>query len=327
MSNKLTHNALIVGLGNIGSRYDLNADESNIIRTHARALTKHVAFKLVAGVDLDMTYCTEFENTYQIQTYNKLETALAHHNPDLVVVSTPTDSHLKVIETVVKLTKPKAILCEKPLAYSVGEAERIVLLCKQNNIKLFVNFIRRADPAVLKIKHYFETDVIVKPVKGFAWYTKGFLHNGSHLFDLLSLWLGNMVSSQVITIKKINSGLDFVGDVNVEFSRGSILFAAMPENSFSMHAIELFSASGRLRYDYNGHVVTWYPAVKKTSQKTNIELDRIGKTIESNLRQYQWNVLDHINFALQGCAHNLCTGETALANQKKMHSIFFQANG
>ena len=70
----------------------------------------------------------------------------------LVIVAVPTDSHLKVIDNILKNLNQKLSYVKKPLSYNSSDAKAIVNLCKKYNVELFVNYIRRSDPSVKKIK-------------------------------------------------------------------------------------------------------------------------------------------------------------------------------
>ena len=39
--------------------------------------------------------------------------------------------------------QPKAILCEKPMATNLGEAEAMMIACQRNQVKLAIGFQRR----------------------------------------------------------------------------------------------------------------------------------------------------------------------------------------
>ena len=93
--------------------------------------------------------------------------------------------HSLTLKEVLAHSTPKLILCEKPLAYDLDEAGEMVEACESAGVKLFVNYMRRADPGAIEIKARIESGQIATPIKGVAWYSKGFLHNGSHFFNLL----------------------------------------------------------------------------------------------------------------------------------------------
>mgnify|MGYP004002085349 FL=1 len=132
-------NVLIVGLGRIGMGYDLNLDSKKYVYSHASAFDQHEGFNLIGGVDTDSELCKVFEGKYGGKFYSDTIEALRENEPDIVVIATSTESHKLVLQDVIKYSQPKVILCEKPLSYSLKEANEIHELCKDNSIKLFDN--------------------------------------------------------------------------------------------------------------------------------------------------------------------------------------------
>ena len=55
---------------------------------------------------------------------------------DLIIISTPTETHLKVIEESLKIFKPRAILCEKPLSYNYEDSKKIVKVCNEFKVEI-----------------------------------------------------------------------------------------------------------------------------------------------------------------------------------------------
>ena len=165
---------LIVGLGQIGMGYDLNIDPSKAVYSHARAFSLHPAFELCGGVDPSATQRSVFESHYGQPSYRDIERALKAEMPSVVVIALPTMLHGAAISTVLLHSTPKVILCEKPLAYDLGDARNMVAVCERAGVSLFVNYMRRSDPGAAEVKERIESGAIVLPIKGVAWYSKGF---------------------------------------------------------------------------------------------------------------------------------------------------------
>ena len=81
---------------------------------------------------------------------------------------------------------------------SLVVARKMIEMCNKNNVKLFVNYIRRSEPSVIQIKKMIEDRIIEAPVRAVAWYSKGLLNNGSHMLNLLEYWLGDVTGFAVI---------------------------------------------------------------------------------------------------------------------------------
>lgn len=311
---------LIVGLGQIGLTYDLELDPSAIY-SHARAFSEHPAFELVGGVDSSEQHREMLVQRYACPAYADLSSALAQQHVDVLIIATPTLLHGAILNQAVSLRQPKLILCEKPLSHELSEARAMVKTCQERGIALYANYMRRSDAAVIEIRQRLTSGLIATPVKGVCWYSKGFLHNGSHFFNLLEYWLGPMQSAQLIDRGRLWEGTDPEPDVQVTFRDGKVFFVAAQEESFSHYTIELLSANGRLRYEQGGQRVEWQ-AVEAGALKGYRVLSGNIETLPTGMSRYQWHVADQIALALAGHeAHHLCSGAQALASLESMHNI------
>ena len=85
-----------------------------------------------------------------IFTYESLEALLADPRVDAVVVATPNDSHLDLV--CAALNAGKHVVCEKPVALSVADFDKMVETAKQCGRHLTVHQNRRWDVDFLAIK-------------------------------------------------------------------------------------------------------------------------------------------------------------------------------
>lgn len=312
---------LVVGLGQIGMAYDLSLDPARYISTHVRALSVHPAFELSGAVDSSEKQRHMFEQHYKKPGFSSLSESLQKIKPEVVVIATPTSTHLAVLDQVLGECSPQAILCEKPLAYEPEEATKMVALCDKAGTKLFVNYMRRADSGSLEVKKRIESCKISSPIKGVAWYSKGFLHNGSHLFNLLEFWLGAFKKGKVLDAGRLLDDQDSEPDVKVEFERGKMVFLAAWEEAFSHCAIELLSPSGRLRYENGGGVIAWQPTHSDPHISGYKILQEEPEMIANGMDRYQYHVADQLANALDDRPFALCAGKQALATLEAMHKI------
>ena len=180
----MTYKCIIIGLGQIGMGYDLEHEKDKVY-THAKAFSESPDFDLIGGVDLSKTKRDLFSQKYKVNTYLDIESAIKVKRADLIIIASPTEKHYSILKQILNCSLPKAVLCEKPLAFDIHDAEEMVNLCKKYGVKLFVNYMRRSDPGVIEIKKRIKSRKILTPIKGVVWYSKGFIHNGSHFFNLL----------------------------------------------------------------------------------------------------------------------------------------------
>jgi predicted dehydrogenase len=312
---------LIVGLGQIGMGYDLHLDPQTYVYSHARAFSQHPRFRLAAGVDPNPGNRRQFEQTYQTPAYVDLETALHACQPDVAVLALPTPLHRETLHHLLALSAPKAILCEKPLAYGLDESRQMTSACEARDTQLFVNYMRRSDPGALEIKRRLETGEIAGPIKGVVWYSKGLLHNGSHFFNLAEYWLGPVRSTRMIDCGRDWDGHDPEPDIQVKFERGTLTFLAAREEAFSHYTMEIVAANGRLRYEHGGRLIGWQPAMPSPTFKGYAGLSADSERIDSGMNRYQWHVAEQLTAALEQRPFHLCTGAQALTTLETLHAI------
>ncbi len=192
---------------------------------HMNAYRHNPDTVLVAICDTDTERCDDLAMAYGIQGYTRLDRLLQQEAIDIVSVATPDPYHTESILTA--LRHGQHVLAEKPLATSVRECELIVEMAQQRDLLVGVDFHKRWDPAVMRIKaelenpetgcilrgHISMDDVITVPTQWLNWAGASspvwFL--GSHCFDLVRHLSGQEVVSVYAVGQKrlmVECGLD-----------------------------------------------------------------------------------------------------------------------
>ena len=81
---------------------------------------------------------------------------------DAVYVATPVYLHCEITESAAE--NGKHVLCEKPMAISVAECDRMIEACRSNRVKLGVAYYRRFYPVLKRIKNLLASAEIGRPV-------------------------------------------------------------------------------------------------------------------------------------------------------------------
>lgn len=301
--------------------YDYCSANEDQVLTHARALHLHPGFNLKGAVDYSSVPRSKFERKYEKPTFTHVEEALKELEPDIVIISTPSQTHGCVLNEVVSVWRPALILCEKPIALNLNEAIDMVETCKNNNVGLFVNYMRRADEACIQIKSWIERGKIIAPVKANVWYSKGIFNNGSHFLNILEFWLGEILDTKLLKAGRKWEDIDPEPDFTVNFKHGQAVFRSVWEESYSHYSIELLSPSGRLRYEYGGEHVSWQSSEEATSLSGSRNLRRDAEYIANSMNKYQLKIYDHVDSQLKSEANNLCTGAEALKTLEVITNI------
>ena len=242
--------SIIIGLGNIGLLYDKDSfNKPDNYLTHSKSLFYSKNFSLEGGVDFEKKNRDIFTQLTGKKSYNSID-SLKNQNKDidLFVISTPTNTHLKIIMEIINYFKPKVILCEKPLSYNLIDSEKIIDICKKNQIELFVNFQRRVEESISIIKKLIDKSSYCK---GSIWYSNGFINNGIHFIDLMTFFLGKAKKIEIISKNHITE-IDFEADLKISYKKGEIYFLSWPDNLYSNYKIEILTNSERIVVDDNG---------------------------------------------------------------------------
>jgi myo-inositol 2-dehydrogenase / D-chiro-inositol 1-dehydrogenase len=126
-------------------------------RVHAKAI--HAAGgRLVTVYDVVESAAKSLASDTSASAARSAQEALHHPDVDAVLVATSSDTHVDFIIQAVKAGK--AVLCEKPLAPSLSEAQRCVDLLGAEANKVFLAFNRRFDPGHAALKKAIEAGEI-----------------------------------------------------------------------------------------------------------------------------------------------------------------------
>ena len=313
------YSCLIIGLGQIGMLYDIKLPKKDYTLTHANAFSKHSRFNLLGGVDSNLTNRETFSKAYKKPSFSKIKDALYLTDPDVVVISVPTNLHYSVFCEVIKNHKPLAILCEKPISENLEKANLMCKKCKKLDIQLFVNFIRRTLPLSIEIKKRIETNKIKKPIRVNVWYSKGLLHNASHAFDLMTFWFGNC--KKVKSVKYIREIKNYGDEVIALANFGStdVMFIPAWEEFYSHNSLEIISKNGRLYWNQN--ICIWEQL--RTNLNENLDYPDAFKVekIKPDLNNYQFYLLQQLCFALDKKKSHISTGKEVLSSFKMIEKI------
>ena len=148
-----TVNVGVIGVGAMGEN-------------HVRVYHKMEEANLIAVSDVSERALKKIEKKYGAKGYTEYVDLL--QNPDIEVVSVcvPTTFHHAVVMEAIK--HKKHILVEKPIAFTLNEAEEMISAAKEAGVILSTGHVERFNPAVQKAKELIDDGVIGDIVSAFA---------------------------------------------------------------------------------------------------------------------------------------------------------------
>ena len=127
-------------------------------KIHLRLLQQSLKYDLVGFYDDNPENAVKIEKEFgykRFDTIAKLLTAV-----DVVDIVTPTLSHYKCAKVAIK--SGKHVFLEKPISNTVAEAEEIIALSKEYNVKGQVGHVERFNPAFISVKNSIENPMFIE---------------------------------------------------------------------------------------------------------------------------------------------------------------------
>ena len=127
-------------------------------KIHLRLLQQSTKYELVGFYDENAENALKIEKEFgykRFDTIAKLLTAV-----DVVDIVTPTLSHYKCAKVAIK--SGKHVFLEKPISNTVAEAEEIIALAKEYNVKGQVGHVERFNPAFISVKDAIDNPMFIE---------------------------------------------------------------------------------------------------------------------------------------------------------------------
>ncbi len=216
---------------------------------YAAAIAAHPQADLVgiAGLGANPDLAAGEAKRYNVPYYADYRELLAREDLAGVYVGTEPTRHLGVVQEAA--ARGKHILCDKPIALRLEEADEIIRLSREAGVKLMVPFNPRFQLPVIKVKEALDSGQAGEMVSIFAikygklptkipgpgefgWFLDpdqagggGFLDIGIHAVDALR-WLAGSearrVYAHVGAVLHQNLAVDDLGLMTVEFENGVV---------------------------------------------------------------------------------------------------------
>ncbi len=122
--------------------------------------------RCVGAADIDLERAKNLTTAYGGNPYQDFEQMLSHEQPDAVIVATPEPDHLEPVRAAAR--HGCHVFVEKPLATSLDDADKIILACKEANVRLMVGYILRFETSYALIKTAIEEGSIGKFLSAYA---------------------------------------------------------------------------------------------------------------------------------------------------------------
>jgi predicted dehydrogenase len=157
---------------------------------HAAALREVAGVSLVGVCDLDESRRSRAAAKLDVAAYGDLGELISGTRPEIVVVATQPDARADLIEPIASSEPVRAIVVEKPLALSMGEAEEIVAAADRGGVLLTVGHQLRFTPHFVALQDAIEGGDLgtIEFIRGLSY--GHLLDQGAHLLDAVRALTG-----------------------------------------------------------------------------------------------------------------------------------------
>ena len=163
----------------------------SIAQRHTKAYQSVPGFQLAAAAEPNPETARTFQETFAIPTmYSDPEEMLQKESLDVISVCTWHGLHAPQTLMAAEYGA-KAVLCEKPMAVSLDEADQMIAACRTSGTKLAIGHQRRFYPGWTEARQLVGEGVIGKPTMVTGYVVDGLLNTGSHVIDGMRYVLGD----------------------------------------------------------------------------------------------------------------------------------------
>ncbi|MBD3349951.1 MAG: hypothetical protein GF364_00515 [Candidatus Lokiarchaeota archaeon] len=262
---------------------------------------------------------------------------------DAVYIATPHHLHAPLMKEAIE--HKKHIFCDKPITHTIEDAEEVIKLAKENDIKIGINYQYRYDPKVYSLVQACHENLLGKILYGKVevpwyrdrkyyeqgkwrkyWKSAGggtLLIHASHSIDVLLWALGNPKSIMGKYDTRLHRDLgvevEDVGMGIIEFKSGAlvqVLSTACTKPKKGIVRIEIYGENGALKYKgpWPLSYLRWYGI-----QRKRYRLDTDGFIVFSKILNgfIDWVWYDKKFYS---------TAETALTTLKTVLGIYRSSN-
>ncbi len=193
-----TYRAAVIGLGRMGSTFDDEITQGGSIflpYCHAPSYVASPLTELVAGADPHDGQRALFGERWGLASqhlYGDYREMLERERPDIVSVCTTARVRAVIVQDAAA-AGVRAIWAEKPIAFSLAEADGMVRVCRERGVALAVNCARRWNPFFSEARRMIEAGELGAILQVTGYGQCGLSHNGSHLIDIVRYLAGGEV--------------------------------------------------------------------------------------------------------------------------------------
>ena len=169
----------------------------SIANAHARGY-KTLGMEITAAADIKQEQLNLFQKSHNIKNlYTDYKLMLEKEDLDIISICTWPPLHAEMTVNSAK-SGVKGILCEKPMAVNLAEADAMIEACDKSSAKLAIGHMRRFSEAYAEARK-----IILSGAIGEVYFIHGvsvgdLLSDGTHIIDMIRFFAGDVPVNWVI---------------------------------------------------------------------------------------------------------------------------------
>lgn len=305
----------IVGCGRIGSLFD-DDPKRKFVATHAGAYTAVDGVELMAACDMDKEKLVKCGEKWHIPSlYQDYRDMLRKEAIDILSICTWNSTHLDILKEAVN-NGVQAIFCEKPIADSLKKADEMIKLCNENSVVLQIDHKRRFDRFHQEIRDFLQSGGLGRIQQITFYYVSGIASAGSHMFDLLRFFFGDIDWIQAVYSQNDSHNPD---DPNIDgmlgFKNGThCSFQAGDAQDFYIFEMDCIGTKGRLNITRDGFDLDFFEVRPSQLFSEDMDLFQARAPISIDVpREFMVAAVRHLMECLTEGKKSISSGEDGRA--------------
>ena len=200
----------VLGVGHLG-------------KIHINCIKQLAVYELVGFYDQDENTAKKVSEDLQVKCFTSIDDLI--DLVDVVDIVTPTVCHFECAS--LALRKGKHVFIEKPIVATVDEANRLIGLAEEANVKVQVGHVERFNPAYIAARPYIDAPIFVEAHRLALFNPRGtdvpvvldlMVHDIDIILDVIKSPIKNISVSGV----SIVSPTPDITNARIEFENGSV---------------------------------------------------------------------------------------------------------
>ena len=236
----MINSVLLIGLGNIGQRYDFDLPLEESFFSHAGAIRNILKPKQVYGIDIDLSARMRFTNKYGWKSFSNIDSLPHNFHPNLIVMALPSNQRESKYLELEKFTSADWLI-EKPVCDSEAKIKDVKGYFWKSQGNIFVNFQRRSYPNLISLRDQLSKTEMQDSIMACGYVSGNPLSNVTHMVDLLNfLFEGRKLTKELINHPEIWS-------YHGQNCKAKII--SLPESAVNIFRLDVFYGNDYWVYD------------------------------------------------------------------------------